>query len=159
MSRLIRRLIISGFSFLLFSSVVYAQHTTISEDDVSFEILKWHFHYYPKSESLQWVELGEGLLKAQVAFEGNVVSIIYNVSGKRLMEEVDLTDNIPVTVSYYLDERYEKYKVQSFIKYTDFSQDRIAYRMKLKSKQKGAEDLEFDENLIPVDFALVSKAN
>lgn len=159
MKGLIIKLIITGFSCFLFCGYLPAQQKVISEDDVSFEVLKWHFHYYPKSESLQWVELGEGLLKSRVNFEGKIVSTIYNTSGRRLMEEVDLTNDVPVTITYYLDDRYEKYKVQSFVKLTDFAQERVAYRMSVKSKERGVENLEFDENLIPVDFALVSKAN
>lgn len=145
--------------FIVGLSVIGNAQTLVAEDDVSFEILKWHFHHYPQSVSKQWMSLGEQAYRATFDFEGKEVSTVYHQNGKRLSEEVDLTKEIPLSITYYLDERYSKYKVNDFRKITSFSDELVYYKMELKSKEKGEESLSFDEHLIPVDFALISKAD
>lgn len=147
-----------GGLFFCFSFVCEAQKAVL-EDDVDFDILKWHFHHYPQSASKEWVLLGEQAYRAKFDFEGREIVTIYTSDGKRLSEEIDMTKDIPLSVTYYLDDKYSKYKVSDFRKITSFSDELIYYKMDIKSKERGDETLSFDESLIPIDFALISKAN
>ncbi|WP_421894238.1 hypothetical protein [Marinoscillum sp.] len=132
----------------------------VNESDISFDILKWHFHYYPKSETKQWINLGEDTYTVSFVFESLDVSVVYDSRGKRIEERVDVTNNIPVSLVYHLDDHYEKYKVTRFEKVTKFKQDNsVGYEMKIKSKEKGDEQLYFDQNMVPIDFNLISKAD
>jgi len=128
----------------------------VAEEDVSFNILKWHYNYYPNSESKQWYTMGEGAYQVELFFEGKDMTITYTAEGKRLEEMVDLTKNVPVSVSYYLDEKYGKYKVIEFVKITTFDDDHTGFRLKLKSKDFGDDLISFDQNLVPVSGELLT---
>ncbi|MEQ8473427.1 MAG: hypothetical protein RIC35_19675 [Marinoscillum sp.] len=141
------------------SSFFCEAQTVVLEDEVAFEILKWHFHHYPKSTTKQWMSLGEQAYRAEFAFDGKEVVTVYLSDGKRLSEEVNLTKDMPLSLTYYLEDKYSKYKVADFRKITNFSDEMVYYKMEVKSKEKGDETLSFDEDLIPIDFALISKAN
>lgn len=147
------KLVITGF---LFGIISVCDAQVIAEDDVSFEVLKWHFNHYPNSESQGWYQMSEVTLRASFAFEGENYNVVYTSSGTRLSEELDMTKSVPLSVVYYLDDKYGKYKVQEFKRITNFNDEQIYYIMDVKSKDKGEERLSFDEHLIPVDFALVS---
>lgn len=147
------KLVIAVFFFGV-ASLSEAQ--VITEDEVDFQILKWHFHYYPNSETVKWQKMGDHALQVSFGFEEKIFNTVYLTDGTRMSEEVDLTKEVPVSVQYYLDEKYGKYKVQEFKKVTSFKDDQIYYAMSLRTKDQGEESLSFDEHLIPVDFALIS---
>ena len=147
------KLVIGAF---LFGVASFSNAQVLTEDDIGFEILKWHFHHYPQSERKQWNKVGEHALQAEFTFNNKDYKTTYLSDGVRLSEEMDMTKEVPVSITYYLDEKYDKYKVQSFRKITVFQDEQVYYAMSIKSKDKGDETLSFDEHLIPVDFALIS---
>ncbi len=142
--------------FLCFGLTYICSAQSLPEDEIGFEILKWHFNYYPKSETKQWVKLEDEILQAEFVFQGKNYKTTYLTDGARLSEEVDLSKELPLTIKYFLDERYEKYKVQYFNKIVVFKNELTYYTMSVKSKEKGEETLSFDEHYVPVDFALIS---
>ncbi len=143
-------------AFFLFGVATFCNAQVLTEDDIGFEILKWHFHHYPQSISKQWQKLGDQAIQAEFTFNNKDYKTIYLLDGIRLSEEVDMTREVPVSIEYYLDEKYDKYKVQYFKKISVFKDEQIYYSMSVKTKDKGEETLSFDEHLIPVDFALIS---
>lgn len=128
----------------------------INEDEVGLQVLKWHFYHYPNSETLKWKRLEENSLQVDFIFEEKNHQVIYLADGIKSIEKIDLSNDVPISVQYYLDEKYGKYKVQDFVRITDFEDDQMYYLMSLKVKDKGVETLSFDEHLIPVDFTLIS---
>lgn len=143
-------------SALLFGTALFCNGQVLTEDDIGFEMLKWHFHHYPHSVSKQWQKIGEHAMQAEFTFNEKDYKTIYLLDGTRLSEEVDMTKDLPLSIEYYLDEKFGKYKVQSFKKVTVFKDEKLYYSMSLKTKDKEDETLSFDEHLIPVDFALIS---
>ncbi|VXD19841.1 hypothetical protein [Marinoscillum sp. 108] len=153
------KLIIAVF-FLVAISSTDTRAQLVSESDISFDILKWHFHHYPKSETKQWLDSGEDTYTVSFVFESMDVSVVYDSRGKRIEERVDVSNSMPVSLVYHLDDQYEKYKVMRFEKVTKFKQDNsVGYEMKIRSKEKGDEQLYFDQNMVPIDFNLISKAD
>lgn len=147
-----KTLMIAVFSvFTIAISQQASAQQTILEDDVSFNILKWHFHHYPQSTTSQWYALGEGLLKVECVFGNNQISVLYNPKGNRLTEEVDMTKSLPVSIEYLLDEKYEKYKIQDFIKVTNFESEMIIYNLTVKTKERGVINMKFDEHFVAID--------
>lgn len=137
-----------------------AQEVTVDESDISFDILKWHYHHYPNSTMSAWKIVDQGAYyKADFVFNGFDVVTIYSSEGKVLVERIDMAKNVPISLIHHLDGIYEKYKVKEFDKITDFTNETVYYEMNIKSKEVGEETLNFDEHLIPVDFNLISKAN
>lgn len=147
---------IAFVAILLFSAQVSFSQSAITEDQVDFNILKWHFHHYPKSTTQQWYDMGEGVLKAEFTFNDLPVSTTYNSAGKRIDEQMDITKEVPVSVSFYLDERYEKYKVQQFVKSVNFTTKEVRHILELRTKNQGIVFLKFDENLVPIESELIS---
>lgn len=139
-----------------FGMVSMAEAQQMEEAEVPFEILKWHFNHYPNSESQSWQNLNDHALVAEFTFKEGSYRTVYLMDGKRLSEEMDMTKNIPLSIQYYLDDKYGKYKVQNFTKVTNFSEEQTYYTMGLKTKANPEEKLSFDEHLIPIDFALIS---
>ncbi|MEP0368846.1 MAG: hypothetical protein ABJN36_20545 [Cyclobacteriaceae bacterium] len=138
-----------------------AQTQAISEDDLEFNFLKWHYAKYPKT-TVSWESLGIGgeeFLRGTFDFEGFEMKVLYKTDGRVIQEEADLSKNVPVSLLHYLDDFYLKYKVLSFTRITDMQSDDISFKMEIKSKENGIEILEFDKNLIPVDSELVSGSN
>ncbi|MEO9473947.1 MAG: hypothetical protein ABJG41_00365 [Cyclobacteriaceae bacterium] len=138
-----------------------AQTRAISEDDLEFNFLKWHYAEYPKT-TVSWESLrigGEEFFRGTFDFEGYEMRVLYKTDGRMLQEEADLLKNVPVSLLHYLDDFYLKYKVMSFTRITDFQSDDISFKMEIKSKENGIEILEFDKNLIPIDSELVSGSN
>lgn len=147
-------------AFLSFLSIAFFVHgQAVQEKDISFDILKWHFHHYPQSVSSGWKKGENATRIAFFEHEGEEYKVVYKENGQRVSEEMDMIDRVPVSVIYYLDENYGKYKVNEFLKVTDFDTDDVHFRLEVKSKERGAEVLKFDENLILIDFTLLSKAD
>lgn len=152
MSRIIVIFLFSGSAFLV-------KGQSMPESEISFDILKWHFHHYPNSVHSGWKKGDHDTRIAFFQYQNDRYQVVYTTGGKRLVEEKDMIKEVPVSVSYYLDEKYTKYRIDEFVKVTDFTTDDIHYRLRVRSKENGDEVLNFDENLIPADFTLISKAD
>lgn len=122
----------------------------IEENDVDFNILKWHFHNYPNSQTIQWFEMGEGSYKVVFNFNDSKISTYYMPDGHILSEITDLTDQIPQTLLFYAEERYPKSKILEYAKHIDFTINKTYYQLFLKLKDKKSILLRFDENLTPI---------
>ena len=150
------------FAILLITGVfATAQTRAISEEDLEFNFLKWHYAEYPKTV-VSWESLsigGEEFFRGTFDFEGRETIVLYKTDGRIIQEEADLTKNVPVSLLHYLDDFYLKYKVLSFTRITDYQSDDTSFKMEIKSKENGIEILEFDKNLIPIDSELVSGSN
>lgn len=148
------KIIISGI-LLLCMWPLGAQERVVDETEISFTILKWHFHHYPMSETEKWIVAGD-TYRVYCVKDGVELVVDYNESGNRLKETADLTREIPVTLTYYLDNKYSKYKIQLFERKTDFRDDSVKYEMLVKSKERGDELLHFDGDLIPIGDKLIT---
>lgn len=141
----------------------FAQGVHILEDDIDFKVLKWHYDKYPHTTT-EWKVVavkgkGERFL-ASFAFNSLPTKVLYSENGVRIIENSDLTKNVPVSLIHYLDDMYAKYKVLSFTRLTRFEPEEItSYTMEVKSKEAGLQVIEFDGNLIPLDSILVRREN
>jgi hypothetical protein len=137
--------------------------TDIAEDDIDFTLLKWHYSKYPKTTST-WRVLkisGEAdVYQANFVFESYSTIVLYTAKGAIIEEEVNLSENVPVSILAYLDDLYSKYKVTSFIRKINYkAKNEVIFTVELKSKEKGIERIDFDYNLIPLNSHLVSESN
>ena len=159
MERLITKFLFFGL-LAVGCLVSRAQVKEVSEDEISINILKWHFHHYPQSTSNVWKVINDGkLFESDFIFEDKAYYVTYSAKGKVLTEVVDLSDEVPVALLAQLDEQYEKYKVNNFERITNFADETIFYKLEIKSKENGQEELNFDKDLIPINFNVLSKAN
>lgn len=147
---------IAFVAILIFGVESVFSQSPLTEDQVDFNVLKWHFHHYPKSITQQWSDLGEGVLKADFTFNDQTVSTTYTSSGKRVEEQIDISKDVPVSVTFYLNERYDKYKVLQFVRVTNFATKEIRHSLQLRTKNQGDIFLRFDENLVPIETELIS---
>ncbi len=158
----IRGILIVAILFLI-SLPSISQVSDIVEDDIDFKLLKWHYSKYPKTTAMWKVLKVQGqpdVYQANFVFQSYQTIVLYTHEGEIIEEEVDLSSNVPVSILAYLDDFYLKYKVNSYVRITDFKSDsEVTYEMKIKSKERGVELIEFDSNLIPIDNDLVSRSN
>ena len=141
------------------SQFVSAQSRVVLEDELSLEVLKWHYFRYPKSVVSQWsiVEREEApLFEGVFEFGGYETVAVYDAEGIIVEERLEMENSVPISLVHYLDDIYSKYKITSFLKIEDFVKSEVKYQMALKSKEKGEEVIEFDKNLIPFESNLVS---
>ncbi|MFY0599535.1 MAG: hypothetical protein JXR03_07670 [Cyclobacteriaceae bacterium] len=162
MRSVFRIIAISGL-LISFLSESDSQIKVILEDDIDFNVVKWHYIEYPNAHAT-WEEIsinaGAKLYRAEFEFEGHPRRVIYNSQGIRMQEEANLTKNVPVSLLSYLDDIYLKYRILSFTRITDFRlEEKVTFKVEVKSKSNGVEILEFDKNLIPLDSVFVSGSN
>lgn len=161
-SVVVGKLLIAGF-LLFYGNELRAQEKTFTEDAMSFEILKWHYHYYPNSSNNVWKQIGQGknmLYRCDFQYKGDNISAYYKNGGTLVSEELDMKEKIPISLVHYLDDRYDKYKVVSFMKVSTFlsaNQKEVVYEMDVRNKEHGTFTLNFDENLIPYPDNLLSE--
>lgn len=151
----------ASFCFFLITALSFFSHTTfsqdraITEDDIGFEILKWHYHFYPNNSNSTWRIVGRGndeLYRADFEFEEQEITAFYNSEGEIVSEEIDLRDKVPVSLIHYLDDLYPKYKITSFLKITTVTgnmEKTIVHELGVKDKEHGNFILRFDKDLIP----------
>lgn len=139
------------FACLLFTGL-NAQERKVSEEEISFDILKWHYSSYPKCTGSQWAILeveGQNFYRVSFNFQGQDYQAEYDQNGMVVREIINMDDKIPVSIAHRL-ETYEKYKVNSFIKVSDMRAQKIIYKLDIKVKSEGQKVLWYDENLIEV---------
>ena len=125
----------------------------VPEEQLSIDIIKWHYSRYPNSQENHWFMLPEsGNVQVSCVYEGALIKATYNSKGRIQSEIKDMTGSIPVSLTHDLDIEYadNKYKVIQFTKLTDFVNDVKMYEMEIKSKLKGVETKKFDADLIPL---------
>ena len=109
-------------AFIVFTLFLFgvSQSQTVSEDDLPFSFLSWHYTNYPGSENNQWTRLeknGEELLFVDFSFEGKNHTVTYQNNGQRLKARLKYSEKeIPELVLGFLTEQFEKYKVAEFMK-------------------------------------------
>lgn len=134
----------------IFVTSVYGQEQGVPEDAVSFDILKWHYSYYPNSQNNEWttvVRTGQQLFRVKFEFKEKRYQAEYDDAGRRLKEVLSLEDNVPVSIDSQL-RQFEKFKIDSFTKISDLKENRIVYRLDVKVKSEGNKTFWYDENLI-----------
>lgn len=150
-------LLITG---LFISTFCMAQQVIeMNEEDVDLKVQTWHYTRYEKSKEVKWilkVKDGEGVYEADFLFEGDRVVAAYTTDGFILWEQVYFAEkNIPQSVIQLLDYRIVKYRVGSFVKYTEFDEVRKPineeYKVTAFTKTGGEVVYWFDKdlNLIP----------
>jgi hypothetical protein len=145
---------------LSFSGICYGQQIIeMIEEDVDLKVQTWHYSRYEKSKEVSWilkVKDGEGVYEAEFLFDGNRVKAAYTDDGFILWEEVYFEEkNIPEIVTGLLDYRIVKYKIDRFVKFTEFDETRKPiteeYQVVAFTKTGGEVVYWFDKdiNLIP----------
>ncbi len=145
----------------LISHNLYSQQQNVSESEIDFSVIKWHYHEYPKSSNVVWNIFvspeKETVYRASFEFKGREMTACYDESGELLTEYEHLDDELPISIQYYLEGEYRKYKVISFVKQTDFSTQDIWYTLQVKTKDQGEQQIELDKNLIPFKTELLTR--
>lgn len=146
-----------AYYFIVFFSclnlLAACQVRELQEEDLDFNILKWHYNHYPKT-LVSWEHLKSNdseVLRAEFIFKGYPTIAFYTSNGELISEEVDLSKNVPVSILHYLDETYEKYRVISFLRITDVKTANVSFQLEIKSKKEGYRIIGFDDHLIPKD--------
>lgn len=127
-----------------------AQEISVSEDEISFEILKWHYSNYPKNEANVWKVLkvdGTDFYRVNFKFEDRNYQAEYNENGDLTHEVIDMEDEVPVSITSEL-EVYEKYKIDTFQKISNMKEARVVYKLEVKVKSEGRKVHWYDENYI-----------
>lgn len=130
------------FAIFLIGNMVSAQ--TISEDDLPFTFLSWHYTNYPGSESNQWTRIekdSEEYLFVDFIYEGKNLSVTYKPTGMRVKARTKYTDkDSPEQLSGFLTQRFEKYKISSFMRIDLYDGAKVSdsfYSVKVKVKKEG----------------------
>lgn len=145
-----------NFAVFLFLAVLTAgvsQAQTISEDDLPFSFLSWHYNFYPGSEENQWTRLeknGEELLFVDFQFEGRNLAVTYKTNGRRVKARTKYAEKeVPNLVGAYLTEKFEKYKIEEFMKTDIYEGPNVTdffYSARVKTKKEN-HVLYFDKEL------------
>ncbi|MDW3196025.1 MAG: hypothetical protein R8G66_26880 [Cytophagales bacterium] len=111
---------ISAFLFLTVFATATIQAQTISEDDLPFTFLSWHYNFYPGAEENQWTKLeknGEERLFVDFQFEGRNLAVTYKTNGRRVKARTKYSEKeVPDLVTGFLTEQFEKFKIDEFMK-------------------------------------------
>ena len=150
--KLNQRHLLLVFCFTVFG---FASGQKISEDDLSFDFLKWHYMNYPGVENNQWTQLskdGNTFYYVEFLFEEQMYAVTYDNDGNRLRERVKFkSKNIPTSASKFLSSKFngEKFKVEEFEQlnlYKGAKEIDSFYSMEVRVK-KDAYVLYFDERM------------
>lgn len=130
-----------------------SQAQTVSEDDLPFSFLSWHYNNYPGAEGNQWTKIeknGEELLFVDFQFEGKNLAVTYRTNGRRVKARIKYSENeVPQIVNAFLVEQFEKYKVTEFMKTDIYEGPKIVdffYSARVKVKKENHR-LYFDKEL------------
>ena len=112
--------VLAALLFLAVGTMGTVQAQTISEDDLPFTFLSWHYNNYPGAENNHWIKLeknGEELLFVDFQHEGRSLEVTYRTNGRRVKARIIYGDKqVPDLVNAFLMEQFEKYKVNEFMK-------------------------------------------
>lgn len=146
------------FIGIVFSLSSFSQLTYITEQQVSYDILHWHYDRYNNSETSEWYKYsidGDEYYGVKFSHEGTPYQSIYNsegmiISEKRIMDEKELPDEITDVLDY----RLVKYKVKEFVIETEFEnrqEKNKHYKVDARTKTGGQVILWFDSqmNVVP----------
>lgn len=143
---------ISLFAILLL--VVFGTAAqSISEDDLSFDFLKWHYQKYPNATNNDWTKITKGgtdYIYVNFEFDGTKRAVTYLESGHRVKERIKYDkEAIPTSTLTELEQRFEKFKIEEFQQLNLYAGVKLQdsfYTMNVKVK-KDTYILYFDENL------------
>ena len=139
---------IFSIAILICSSLGSNAQAIIQEEDVSITVLKWFYDHYPNSETIRWTQEktdGNQVFTVKFNFEGKEFQTSYNQKGKRISELAYL-DTPPISVTNFLYERFDKFKLRNVAKKTLFISKEVSYVVVVKSKMEGVQEIELDEN-------------
>ncbi|MBV6647698.1 MAG: hypothetical protein KI790_19725 [Cyclobacteriaceae bacterium] len=143
---------IAAFLIGMTSTAIAQTESSVLEDELSIHILKWHYEKYPLSTST-WTKFidedGKLRFQAKVLLEKEKYIATYNTRGNIILEEQLFGKDVPVSISYFLDDNFDKYRIGSFSRVTKFLEQRVEYVLDLKLKT-GDLTLKFDEDMNPL---------
>lgn len=129
-------------AILLFVNTTSGQN--ISEDDLPFKFLSWHYSNYPGAEENQWTRIekeSEEYLFVDFLFEGRNLTVTYKPSGMRIKARTKYTEkDLPSKLGDFLTERFEKYKIDEVMRTDLYEGSRVSdsfYSAKVKVKKEG----------------------
>lgn len=133
--------------FLLLTCTIYCSaQTEITEEEVSFNVVKWFYNHYPNAQETSWLQLNEGKeFHVTFLFEEKQYESIYSLTGKKIQEIVYL-ESTPINIMNELYDRFGQFKIKSVVKKTSFPSKDVIYLTKIKSKGKKEQEIAFDEN-------------
>lgn len=144
---------ISTFLFIAVFATATIQAQNISEDDLPFTFLSWHYNFYPGAEDNQWTKLeknGEELLFVDFQHEGRNLAVTYKTNGRRVKARTKYSEKeVPDLVAGFLTEQFEKYKIDEFMKtdvYDGATVSDFFYSARVKVKKEN-HVLYFDKEL------------
>jgi len=136
----------------------YSQKTFITENQLEYDVLHWHYDRYNNAENDEWYKLEkDGKTTFEVSFTYNEGSYVaeYDEKGAILREnKVSNIKDIPSQIISTLDYRLVKYKLEEYAVDSFFENKQIVsqtHRVKSRSKTGGEIILWFDKefNVIP----------
>ena len=144
---------ITAFLLIAIFATATIQAQTISEDDLPFSFLSWHYNFYPGAEENQWTKLernGEELLFVDFQHEGKNLAVTYKTNGRRVKVRTKYSEKeVPDLVGGYLLEQFGKYKIDEFKKTDVYDGPKVSdffYSARIRAK-KESHVLYFDKEL------------
>lgn len=111
---------ITAFLFVAVAITAHVQAQAISEEELPFTFLSWHYNFYPGAEGNQWTKLeknGEEFLFVDFQYEGRNMAVTYKTNGRRVKVRTKYTEKaVPDMVSHFLTDQFVKYKIDEFMK-------------------------------------------
>ncbi|MEQ8581066.1 MAG: hypothetical protein RIC30_05165 [Marinoscillum sp.] len=140
---------------------VFSQEVALSEDEVPPHIVARHYADHQGSLSVSWQQIEmEGANRFMAAYAEDKVrrETIYNKSGRPLFESTIHEGDLPVMLSYYIEDRFGKFRLVEFKSTKDLSNEIMRYTLVVKAKEYGELKLAFDNEMNPIESraALVS---
>lgn len=130
-----------------FSLSTNAQESVL-EEDMPFTVLKWFYDHYPNTENAIWRKeesQGEIIYTASFKFEDQNFKTTYNSNGIRV-EELMYLDSAPINLTNFLHDRFGQFKLKKIAKKTIFPSEETSYIAKIKSKEEGMNEIEYDDS-------------
>lgn len=147
----------SIFFTLLFACsgiIVFSQGVVLSEDEVLPHIVARHYADHPGSLAVGWQQIEmEGANRYMATYAEDKIrrETIYNKSGRPLFESTIHEGDLPLMMSYYVEDRFGKFRVVEFKSTKDLSNEIMRYTLVVKAKEYGELELAFDNEMNPIE--------
>lgn len=134
--------------------IVFSQGVALSEDEVPPHIVARHYADHQGSLVVGWQQIEmEGTNRYMATYAEDKIrrETIYNKSGRPLFESTIHEGDLPLMLSYYVEDRFGKFRVVEFKSTKDLSNEIMRYTLVVKAKEYGELELAFDNEMNPIE--------
>ncbi len=121
---------------------------SISEEEMPFTVLKWFYDQYPNTAGAIWNKderEERTTYTSSFEFKEKKYKTTYNSKGKRIVELMYL-ESTPINLTNFLHDRFGQFKLKKVAQKTIFPSGKVSYVAKIKSKEEGVQEVEYDEH-------------